>query len=353
MDCLDCERIDDIVFPQTVVWFWAPTDESYAKLEGLLAAERFAVESFGAFGCRATMAGEAVKRLAVVLMGALGVEELRGLKMATTPDENLGPGDLARFTTGAAFVARADAEWLIDSLREERFETWFQPILTVDGAPFAHEALFRIIERDGAVIGPQRAFDVAKQAQLLFNLDLISRRSAVQTAARARFPGKLFVNFNPSSIYDPAYCLRTTASVVDTLGIQPRDVVFEVTESEEARDLRHLKGVLAFYRNAGFLVALDDVGSGYSSLNLLNEVRPDYMKLDMELARGVDRDPYKMNIVQHLIAIAQSNGTKVVAEGIETQAEADWMRAHGADYLQGYLFARPAPFETLKAASAA
>ncbi|MEM6492031.1 MAG: EAL domain-containing protein, partial [Pseudomonadota bacterium] len=150
----------------------------------------------------------------------------------------------------------------------------------------------------------------------------------------------------------PAYCLRTTASVVQDVGLKPQNIVFEVTESDQARDLRHLKGILAFYRNAGFQVALDDVGAGYSSLNLLAEVRPDYMKLDMDLARNIDTDDYKKNIVEHLMAIARSNGTKVVAEGIETEGERDWMTAHGADYMQGYLFARPAPADEVIARAA-
>ncbi|MEM6491404.1 MAG: EAL domain-containing protein, partial [Pseudomonadota bacterium] len=247
MDCPDCERIDDIIFPETTIWFWPPTEDSHHKMLGLLNSDEYTAVGFGERGLRLTLPSSQIKALGLILMGALENEELRGLKIATTPRAELGPDDLGRFSTGAAFVARIESEWLIDALRAERFESWLQPIVTTDGAPFAHEALFRIREKDGSIIGPQRAFDVASEGQLLFNLDLVSRRSAVQTAAKARLPGKLFINFNPSSIYDPAYCLRTTASVVQDIGLKPQDIVFEVTESDQARDLRHLKGILAFY----------------------------------------------------------------------------------------------------------
>ena len=353
MDCPDCERIDDILFPETIVWMWPPTGDSHSKLVALLHDEGFEPTPFGAAGLRIDLPVDAAHRFAIVMMGGLSGEELGALKLITTQALEIRPEDLARSSSGAAFVARIDAQWLVSCLKAERYESWFQPIFDRDGRRFADEALFRLREEDGAIVSPARAFSSAKAAGLLFNLDLISRRSAVETAARARLPGKLFINFNPSSVYDPAYCLRTTASTIATLGLRPEDIVFEVTESEQARDMRHLKGILAFYRNAGFRVALDDVGSGYSSLNMLSEVRPDYMKIDMELIRDVDEDRYKQAILRNLFAIAKDNGIRTVAEGIETEDEKAWLLENGADLMQGYLFARPAPAETSAVPAAA
>lgn len=347
MDCPDCERIDDVMFPETYLWIWPPTDDSHAKVASLLGGEGFGAAPFGRLGVHARCRAEDGRRLAVLLAGALESEELAALKVVTTKTPDFRPEDLARFMSGAGFVARMDAGWLVSAIRENRYETWLQPIVTAAGGAFAHEALFRLREPNGDLVSPGRAFGIAKESGLLFNLDLIARRSAVETAARAGREGRLFINFNPSSIYDPAYCLRTTASFVDDLGMTPSDIVFEVTETEKARDIRHLKGILAFYRNAGFRVALDDIGSGYSSLNLLSEVRPDFMKIDMDLIRNVDAEPYKQNIVRNLFAIARGNGTMTVAEGIETDAERDWLLGEGVDYMQGYLFGPPAPAETL------
>lgn len=345
MDCPDCERIDDMLFPETHLWLWTPTDDSHAKVASLLGAEGFHAAPFGRLGVHARFRAEEARRLAVLFAGALESEELSALKVVTTDKPEVGAEDLARFMSGSGFVARMDAGWLVAAIREERFETWLQPIVDASGGAFAHEALFRLREPSGDLVSPGRAFGIAKDAGLLFNLDLIARRSAVQTAARAGRDGRLFINFNPSSIYDPAYCLRTTASFVADLGMKPSDIVFEVTETEQARDMRHLKGILAFYRNAGFRVALDDIGSGYSSLNLLSEVRPDFMKIDMELIRNIDAEPYKQNIVRNLLAIARGNGTLTVAEGIETEAERDWLSGEKVDYMQGYLFGPPAPVQ--------
>ena len=89
-------------------------------------------------------------------------------------------------------------------------------------------------------------------------------------------------------------------------------------------------------------MALDDVGAGYNSLTLLTRLRPDFVKLDMELTRGVDRDRYKARVVGKLLEMARDIGARTVVEGVETDGEWVWARAHGADFVQGYLFARPA-----------
>jgi EAL domain-containing protein (putative c-di-GMP-specific phosphodiesterase class I) len=118
-------------------------------------------------------------------------------------------------------------------------------------------------------------------------------------------------------------------------------VVFEVVESEDVPDTAHLLAILEEYRGAGFAVALDDVGAGYSSLNLLAKLKPDYLKIDMGLIRGVDRDAYKAQVAGKVLEMARALGVLTVVEGVETAGERDWAVAHGADFLQGYLFAKP------------
>jgi len=118
--------------------------------------------------------------------------------------------------------------------------------------------------------------------------------------------------------------------------------VFEVIESSEIKDTRQLLRILDFYRARGFGVALDDMGAGYSSLNMMTKLRPDYVKLDIELIHHVDRGSYKAQIAGKMLELAQGLGLKTIAEGVETEEEWQWARAHGADYLQGFLFAHPA-----------
>ena len=98
-----------------------------------------------------------------------------------------------------------------------------------------------------------------------------------------------------------------------------------------------------YYRSFGFPSALDDVGAGYSSLNLIHVLRPDIIERDMELVRNVNRDPYKARIAANLLDIANVLGIDALAEGIETEGELEWVQQHGAKYVQGFLIARPTP----------
>ena len=143
-----------------------------------------------------------------------------------------------------------------------------------------------------------------------------------------------------------AYDLGTVAAISE-VGIPPANVVFEIIESDHTPDANHLKSLIAYYRQAGFRVALDDLGAGYSSLNLIHQLRPDIMKLDMELIRGIHQDSYKASITEKLLELAQKLGILTVAEGIETPEELRWVREHGVDFVQGYLIARPSSPPTM------
>ena len=161
-------------------------------------------------------------------------------------------------------------------------------------------------------------------------------------AARCGVSGPLFINFNPSTIYDPAFCLRSTLQAVKATNIKPEHLIFEVVESTDVKDVKHLLRIVDFYRERGFRVPLDDVGTGFNSLSMLTKLKPDFLKLDVELVNCVDHDPYKAVIARKLLELAQDLGIATIAEGVETEAEYEWVREHGADFVQGFLFARPA-----------
>jgi EAL domain-containing protein (putative c-di-GMP-specific phosphodiesterase class I) len=193
---------------------------------------------------------------------------------------------------------------------------------------------------DGALIPPVELFTAAKQAGLLFQLDLAARRKAVTSIAEHKLSTLALINFTPTSIYDPTTCLRSTVATVSDFGLDPSRIVFEIIETEHA-DETLLKNILDVYRAAGFQVAIDDFGAGYSSMNLLNALHPDYLKLDMALVRGIDRDPYKAELARGLLDSARKLSIKTIAEGVETQEEWQWVRDNGADLVQGFYFARP------------
>lgn len=278
------------------------------------------------------------------------VEALSSVEQQDSRAVLLPPGaavDAAAFMRAeslAVFIASIRGVSLLDLLRDDRLLTHFQPIVPArdPDALFAYECLLRGYERDGTLIPPAGIFDRARDANLLYYLDRAARLRAIASVAAHRLASKVFINFNPTSIYNPSFCLRTTIAALADAGIAPEQVVFEVVESEQMHDTDHLVRILTTYRRAGFGVALDDLGSGFGSLTLLERLRPDYVKLDMGLVRNVHANPFRATVLQKLLEAAHELGVRTVAEGVEHREEFHWLRDHGADYLQGWLFGRPA-----------
>ena len=243
------------------------------------------------------------------------------------------------------FVEEVRSTWLVEMLRAQSIYSVFQPIVKMPRGGetpeiFGYECLMRG-EHQGHVIAPDSMLQMARGADLIFQLDLAARRAAIVGAGRYQIKEKIFINFSPNAIYDPWHCLRSTVNAVEEVGLSRGQVVFEITESEKMPAVKHLQRIVEFYREEGFQVALDDVGSGYSSLNILAQLQPDFVKLDMGLVRDVDHDKTKAIVARKLIETVQEMELATIAEGIERVEELNWMREVGADFVQGYFFARP------------
>ena len=243
----------------------------------------------------------------------------------------------------ATLIAWIDGQWLGDLLRAQRLVTHFQPIVhsSQPTQVFAHECLLRGVEENGELVPPNRLYSAARAAGLLDSLDEAARLTAIASASQPWLRTNVFINFNPRSISDPVRFLESTVQAAAVRGIPPERIVFEVVESDKVDDLDKLLDIIDYLRSASFRVALDDLGAGYSSLNLLAQLKPDFVKLDMTLIRDVDRDLYKSRIASKLLELARELEVATVAEGVETVGEWKWATEHGADYAQGYLFARP------------
>lgn len=259
-------------------------------------------------------------------------------------DKALSIREVVRMHTLTKLMAEANSEMLRKILDEERLTSFFQPIVYAKdpARPYAYECLLRGLDDDGNPVSPGPLFKLAADADMLFQLDRAARLQVIKQASRVKLSTRIFINFVPTAVYNPEYCLRTTVAAADAAGIARDQIVFEVTESERITDLIHLKSILSYYRDNGFQVALDDLGSGYSSLNLIHHLRPDYLKMDMELVQGVDKDTFKASVSRSLLNLAGELDIPVIAEGIERVEEYEWLRENGATYMQGYLFARPA-----------
>ncbi|WP_119680532.1 EAL domain-containing protein [Indioceanicola profundi] len=329
-----------------VVYVWPPVGHVAAKLQSAL--KRLGLSwARSACGSYMTVPGADSNRFLVEAGESLTRQEREDTKILVSDTADIPPSvaDFGRVMSLTAATARARNGWLANVIAEQRLTSLFQPIVSA-AAPhrtIGHECLLRGVDEDGALIPAGRLLDAARDGDLLFPLDRLARETAVHRAGQVRAGGSIFINFTPTSIYDPTACLRTTIDAVDRAGIPRSEIVFEVTETDRIDDPGHLAGILSHYRGVGFRVALDDVGAGYSSLDLLARLRPDFLKIDMHLIQGVADDRFKSAIVRRLIEIGTELDIRVIAEGVETEQERDWLTATGVDYLQGYLFGRPAP----------
>jgi EAL domain-containing protein (putative c-di-GMP-specific phosphodiesterase class I) len=259
-----------------------------------------------------------------------------------TGSEDLEVEDIRRVRTIHELRQLQNSAWLVEMMRGERLTSVFQPIVHSDEPSrlFGHEALLRGVGHDGRTLSPGKLFGAARDCGMVTELDSASHRSAIRAASTHDDRRQLFLNFTPDALRDGIECLAPTFDAIDASDI-PRDaVVLEVIESEQTTDVRHLCLVLDSVRKAGFRVALDDIGCAEQSRRLMHEVRPDFIKLDMEEVRRVVGGP-SVRDAERLLDLAQHLKIETIAEGVETVEELDWNRQFGATYVQGYFIARP------------
>lgn len=217
------------------------------------------------------------------------------------------------------------------------FTMAFQPIVDVSSRTvFAQEALVRGIGDLPAGTVFSHVNDENRYA-----FDQACRVKAVSLAARLNITSMLSINFMPNAVYRPELCIRTTLAAASEYGFPVNRIMFEVTESEKVDDIPHLQSIFNYYQELGFSTALDDFGAGFSGLNMLSDLDINVLKLDMHLARDIDKNHRKHAIVKGVTAACQELGIKVIAEGVETQAEFAALRSIGINLFQGFLFARP------------
>jgi len=240
---------------------------------------------------------------------------------------------------------QVEMEWARDILQDDRLFSVFHPIVeAATGRVFAYEALIRARHPEtGETIGAGQLIYTCEKLNLLHQLDQRARRSAIRDAAALQLPdARFFINFLPSAIYDPEICLRTTLATADEAGLDIERLIFEVVETEQIPDMERLRDILDYYRLLGAGIALDDIGSGYSSLRYLSELLPNYVKIDRNLVAAATIQSATRHTLDSIVRLAKRLGVKVIAEGVETRDHLRVCVEAGADYLQGFFFGRPA-----------
>jgi EAL domain-containing protein (putative c-di-GMP-specific phosphodiesterase class I) len=330
-------------------YLWFPLRHTLSLvLRELGAARREPRVLPGGDGLIVALDGDDVETFASRIAEVLSSEETAGTRVLWVPGRREpGLGDFPRVSSLRQFLAGSRTAWLRGLLEEDRVTSYFQPIVAADDTTslFGYEALLRAFEHDTTPVSPATLLAVARETELLSEVDLAGRRTALREAARHGIRTQLFINLAQDPGAEPTQItagLEATVRAAREAGFAPDRIVLEVIESPNVLELSHLAQTLAAYRERGFRIALDDLGAGYSSLNLMSLLRPDFVKLDLQLVRQVERDPYKAVIAEKLLELARRLGIATIAEGVETPGELAWLRGHGTDYVQGHLIAAPA-----------
>lgn len=234
------------------------------------------------------------------------------------------------------------------SLRESDFrralETLhlaYQPIVHAKrNTVVGYEALVRT--RDETLFRPADLLGAAEDFGAIPELGRRVRETVARTIGDFPKESLVFVNLHPLEILDEQ--LYSTANPLRTHASR---VVFEVTEQARLGPVDRVDARFATLRSLGFLLAVDDLGAGYSALTNLIRFDPDFAKIDMGLVQGADKSPSQRVLIASLVKVCKELRVQLVCEGIETEAEANTLLDLGAELLQGYYFARPSSFDKL------
>jgi len=230
---------------------------------------------------------------------------------------------------------------LTDILAHRRLTALFQPIVDMRaGEILGYEGLIRG-PSDSPLHSPIQLFKAAQVHGLSVQVEHLCRRVVIEEFVAQSLTSKLFLNVSPESLVQRDSRRGETLHTLRELGLASERVVIELTENEPSYDYELVRQAIAHYRSMGFRIAIDDLGEGFSSLRRWSELRPEFVKIDMHFIQGIDRDPVKRQFVHSIHEIARSAGTRVIAEGIETEGELLALRRLGLQLGQGYFFARP------------
>jgi PAS domain S-box-containing protein len=246
-------------------------------------------------------------------------------------------GQLEKEETEAR-VQRDKSERLLTALAAGKLGVVYQPVVRLsDGRTIGYEALARFA--DPGHESPGEWFDDAREVGLTAELEFAAVRLALANLGDVPVETWLSVNLSPASILTPEF--------EHLIGNQlAKRLVIEITEYAPVDDYRALAAALQAFKAAGGRLAVDDVGAGYSSLHHILELEPDFIKLDIVLARAIETDAKRRALASCLAVFAQSLGITAIAEGVETAGQLQGLSALGIRHGQGYFLARPGPIPT-------
>ena len=235
------------------------------------------------------------------------------------------------------------------AIENNEFQLYFQPIRHAeDGGPMALEALLRWPQADGSFISPVDFIPLCEDTGLIVALGRWVIRAAAQAHQRLSAEGweQLAIAVNVSAVqFFSDNLVEQFGEVIESYGLRRGALQLELTESSLMRDPNLALRTMQRLHRQGISVSLDDFGTGFSSMAYLQHLPLDSLKIDRSFVRDVETNPRNAAICRALLSLAHSMGLTVIAEGVETEGQYAWLRAHGCDQVQGYLLGRPMPLE--------
>lgn len=238
----------------------------------------------------------------------------------------------------------------MDARQDEQFfavlngghiRTVYQPIFSLqNGNVLGYEALSRICLPE-CELNIEQLFGIAKHVHKIWELEKLCRTNALENAAKKVRNSKLFINVDPNVIYDPELRAGFTHEKLEEYGLNPDDLVFEITERSAIGEMESFTASITHYQKQNFKIAIDDFGAGYSGLSRVCALRPNFIKLDMAIVRDIHKFSNKSSLVSGIVKFCKEMNIALVAEGIETEAELDTLIRLGVDYGQGYYLGQP------------
>jgi EAL domain-containing protein (putative c-di-GMP-specific phosphodiesterase class I) len=231
------------------------------------------------------------------------------------------------------------------ALERDEFSLVYQPIVRLGGGRLSGvEALLRWQHRDRGTVGPVEFIPIAEETGLILPLGRwVLEQACAQAAAWNQIsprPITMSVNVSGRQLQEPAFAAEVAAVLAST-GLSPELLTLELTESVLMQDAEAATAILAGLKSLGVRLAIDDFGTGYSSLNYLRRFPIDELKIDRSFVASLDDGPTQSAVVLSILRLSETLNLQTVAEGIEESSQLSVLRDLGADFGQGYLFARP------------
>ncbi|MEH7250114.1 EAL domain-containing protein [Neobacillus niacini] len=232
-------------------------------------------------------------------------------------------------------------------IKNESLNTFFQPILKLNsGETIGYEALNRPAANN-LFSDTEIFYDFVGQTNQVFFFECFCRNLSLKRFIERYKVNQqdqtslIFINIHPHVLLDSTYHSGETLQLLSGLGIEPKQVVFELTEKSAVTDFKLFEQVLSNYREQGFRIAIDDVGSGYNSLKTLIYLKPEFIKLDKALIQHIDQNKEQQQLVKLIIDYAKQSSTEIIAEGIERIEDLAFLCEQGVHYGQGYALGQP------------